>query len=334
MESAMIRFAFTLIFSFAAVVCQAQEHLRFMDILLDGDLDSFCSKLIKDKGLVAGTMTDGEQYMNMETKKLMGDFYGIKGCTYYVRKHERLDNVTSVIVEDTLHVLSKADESRLVSLLDRNYGSHEKDSILNSVWYKWKTTSGEVELGVHKEGFKIYYIDNAEEDVNKQLWEEFNRKRERQTIKEICGIPFGSSYEKAEEVLENKFGEKSFLSDMTKIYYRNENYAGIFFDNIIFLFQSDGYKSYMNGCIFILEATSLRQAKEKQEMLYKKLSYKYDMKEGEDDNGNKFYYGGRSPVPFDGFGFSIEIIKFENQPDVPYAARLIYGRYNYVKEEF
>ena len=44
-----------------------------MDIPLDGNLDSFCSKLIKDKGLVAGTMTDGEQYMSMETKKLSGD---------------------------------------------------------------------------------------------------------------------------------------------------------------------------------------------------------------------------------------------------------------------
>ena len=43
------------------------------------------------------------------------------------------------------------------------------------------------------------------------------------------------------------------------------------FDSIIFLFQSDGYKSYMNGCVFILEATSLRQAKEKQEMLYRTL---------------------------------------------------------------
>ena len=330
----MMKFAFTLIFSLAAVVSQAQEHLRFMDIPLDGNLDSFCNRLIREKGLVAETMTDGEQYKSMETKKLSGDFYGIKGCTYYVRRHERLNNVSSVIIVDTLFALGKADESKLISLLDKNYGDHEKDSTRYSVWYIWKTASGDVELAVHKEGFKMFYTDSIEHDIRIQILEEEKREWERQTVKEICGIPFGSSYDKAEEVLENKYGKKSFLSDKTKIYYMNENYAGITFDNIIFLFQSDGYKSYMNGCVFILEANSLRQAKEKQEMLYKTLRNKYEMEEDVDDNGNKFYFGGHSPVPFDGFGFSIEIIKYKNRPNTPYAARLMYGRYNYVKEEF
>lgn len=320
--------------SFAALICQAQEHLRFMDVAIDGKIENFCSHLIKTKGFAPCNMTDDEQYMNMETRKLSGEFYGIKGCTFYVRKHDRLDNVSSVIVEDTLFTLSKADETRLISILDKNYGSHETDSTRYSVWRMWKTTSGDVELDVYKEGFKVFYTDYAENEVRKQISEEFDREWERQTIREICGIPFGSSYEKAEEVLENKYGEKSFLSDKTKIYYMNENYAGIMFDRIIFLFQSDGYKSYMNGCVFIIEATSLRQAKEKQEMLYRTLRYKYDMKEGEDDNGNKYYYGGHSPAPFDGFGFSIEIIKYENTSSIPYAARLMYGRYNYVKEEF
>ena len=330
----MIRFAFFFIFGLISIICQAQEHLRFMDIPLDGNLDSFCSKLIKDKGLVAGTMTDGEQYMSMETKKLSGDFYGIKGCTFFIRKHERLNNVSSVVVEDTLLALGKADELRLISLLDKNYGNHEKDSTRYSVWYIWKTINGEIELDVHKDGFNIFYIDYSEKDIRKQLSEEREREWERQTIKEICGIPFGSSYEKTEKVLENKYGEKSFMSDKTNICYQNKTYAGIQFDYIYFLFQSDGYKSYLNGCVFALEATSLRQAKEKQEMLYRKLSIKYDMKEGVDDNGNKYYLGGHSPIPLDGFGFSIEIIKYENRPSIPYAARLMYGRYNYVKEEF
>lgn len=330
----MIRFTFTLIFSLAAFVCQAQEHLRFMDIPIDGNLDNFCGKLIQDKGLVAGTMTDGEQYMSMETKKLSGVFYGIKDCTFFVRRHERLNNVSSVIVEDTLQALSKADEARLISLLDKNYGNHKIDSTRYSIWYTWETTGGDVELGVRKEGFRMFYIDYSENDIRKQISEERKQELERQTVKEICGIPFGSSYEKAEEVLENKYGKKSYLSDKTKIYYRGEHYAGILFDKIIFMFQSDGYRSYMNGCAFILEATSLSQAKEKQEMLYKTLRYKYDMEEGEDDNGNKYYYGGYSPVPLDGFGFSIEIIKYNNRPNIPYAARLMYGRYNYVKEEF
>lgn len=329
----MRKYAFFIVFCLVSI-CQAQEHLRFMDVPLDGAIDDFCSRLIKEKGLVKEIMTEGEQYMNMETKKLSGEFYGIKGCTFYFRKHDRLDNISSVIVEDTLFTLSKADVNRLISLFDKSYGIHETDSTIYSVWYTWKTISGDVELGVYKEGFRMLYTDYAEINVRKQISEELEAERDRQTIKEICGIPFGSSYEKAEQVLENKYGTSSFLSDKTKIYYQNETYAGILFDNIIFLFQSDGYKSYLNGCVFILEATSLSEAKEKRDMLYRKLRLKYDMKEGVDDNGNKFYFGGHSPIPFDGIGFIIEILKYDNRSRIPYAARLMYGRYNYVKEEF
>ena len=93
----MRRYVLIIVVSLTAIICQAQEHLRFMEIPLDGSLDNFCSQLIKEKGLVAGIMTDGEQYRNMETKKLSGEFYGIKGCTFYVRKHDRLNNTSSVI---------------------------------------------------------------------------------------------------------------------------------------------------------------------------------------------------------------------------------------------
>ncbi|MBP5747564.1 MAG: hypothetical protein J6W63_04265 [Treponema sp.] len=107
----MKRFIFTLSIGLASLVCHAQEHLRFMEIPLEESLDSFCSQL-KEKGLVADIMTDGEQYRDMETKKFSGEFYGIKGCTFYVRKHDRLDIVSSVIVEDTLFTLSKVSSTK------------------------------------------------------------------------------------------------------------------------------------------------------------------------------------------------------------------------------
>lgn len=305
-----------------------------MDIPLDGSLDSFYDKLVSTKGLIAAKMTDGEQYSRMETKKLTGDYYGVKNCTFYVRKHERLNAVSSVIVEDTLSTLGEDAAKRIISLHDKKYGDHKKDSTRWSVWYTWKTESGEVELGLHDKGFKAFYTDTTELAVRKTISEEFARERERQTVREICGIPFGSSYEKTAEVLENKYGTSSFLSDKTRIIYDNKNYAGISFDKIMFLFQSDGYKSYLNGCVFILEATSLSDAKDKRERLYKKLSWKYDMKDGVDDDGIKYYYGGNSPVSYWDFGFSIDIIKYDNRSSIPYAARLMYGRYNYVKEEF
>lgn len=83
----MRRFALTLVVFLVAVTCNAQEHLRFMDIPLDCSLDVFCNKLITGKGLVVSKMSDGEQYSNMETKKLVGAFYGIGNCSFYVSSH-------------------------------------------------------------------------------------------------------------------------------------------------------------------------------------------------------------------------------------------------------
>lgn len=330
----MRRFAFTFVVYLVAVICDAQEHLNFMDIPLDCSIDTYCSKLIANKGLVAVKMSEGEQYSNMQTKKLIGDFYGIKNCTFYVRKHDRLDNVSSVIVEDTLAALSEGDAKRIINLYDKKYGKHKKDSTSWSVWYLWKTKSGEIEFDLRENGFKAFYTDTTEIAVKKAISEEYKKERERQTVREICGIPFGSSYEKTEEILDNKYGKPSVYSDKTTIIYDNKSYAGIYFDKIMFLFQSDGYKSFLNGCVFILEATSLSQAKDKRDLLYEELRWKYDMKEDVDKNGNKFYYGGHSPVPYDGLGFCIDIIKYDNRTSIPYAARLMYGRYNYVKEEF
>ncbi len=331
----MKRITLSIIVSLVVVMCQAQEHLCFMDIPLDCSLETFCEKLVKEKNLIVSEMTEKEQYMSWlaETKKLTGDYYGIKNCIFFVRKHDRLDNVSSVMVEDTLSALSEIDAKRFISLHDEKYGKHEVDSG-QSMWYNWKTANGDVALGLLEDGFRIYYIDYSENHIRKVIGEELNNKIERQTVKEICGIPFGTSYEQAKEILENKYGSPSVFSDKTTISYPNQTYAGISFDDIIFLFQSDGYKSYMNGCVFILDASSLSMAKEKQNLLYRELRLKYDMRESVDENGNIIYIGGYSPIPYDGFGFSIDILKYKDRSSIPYAARLMYGRYNYVKEEF
>lgn len=330
----MRRLELTIVICLLVNICQAQDHLSFMDIPLNCPLTEYCDKLVSTKGLISVQMTDGERYYNTETKKLIGDFYGVKNCSFYVRQHERLNYASSVIVNDTLTILNEVDKNRIISIHDKQYGKHEKDSSDYYYWYTWKTVNGEVEFGIsYKKGFNVYYTDTTELAVRKAMREEFEMNRERQTVREICGIPFGSSYEKAEEILDNKYGSSSYLSDKNTIVYLNKSYGGILFDSIMFLFQSDGYKSYMNGCVFILEATSLSDAKEKRDRLYRNLSLKYEIVEGVDDNGNKYYYGGRSPVPF-GIGFSIDIIIYDNKSRNSYAARLMYGRYNYVKEEF
>ena len=166
------------------------------------------------------------------------------------------------------------------------------------------------------------------------FWKEYQERIERITVKEICNVPFGCSYEKAETILENKYGSSKF-SDRTQIVYYDKTYAGITFYKICFLFQSDGVKSYMNGCIFVLESKTILEARDNQEKLRSKLSYKYKMSEGKDKNNEIYYFGGLPPKNCkDGLlmpGFMIDIIKNNSSG---YITRLYYGRYNYINEEF
>ena len=103
-------------------------------------------------------------------------------------------------------------------------------------------------------------LDSTKVNNDSTSWNEFQERMNRITVSEICNVPFGCSYEKAESILRNKYGDSSSESDRTKIIYRNKVYAGISFDMIYFLFQSDGVNSYMNGCIFIIETKSLKAA--------------------------------------------------------------------------
>ena len=93
----------------------------------------------------------------------------------------------------------------------------------------------------------------------------------------------------------------------------------------------------MNECVFILDAYTAKEAKEKRDRLYKRLSDKYYMYEEIDKNGFKYYIGGVSPVNENNAAFIIDIVKLDKdlaKKFHPYAARLNYGMYNYVKEEF
>ena len=159
---------------------------------------------------------------------------------------------------------------------------------------------------------------------------------ETQRIKEICGVHFGASYEKAKEILENKYGraEYDFSHSKQIISFSSKRYAGILFDNIHFLFQNDGERTFMNGCCFILNAKNIEEVKAKRKMLHDILSQKYQLEEHKDENGFLYYIGGISPIDFAN-GLLIDVVKYEKGISwYPYSARLLYGPYNYVTEEF
>ena len=162
----MRKIALTFIVCLVTIVGQAQEYLRFMDIPIEGSFDEFYGKLIKEKGLLASEMTEGEEYMNMKTKKLKGDYYGTKNCTFYVRKHDRLNSVSSVIVVDTLGALSGTDAQKFIAIHDAKFGSHKVDSARYSIWYTWETEKGEVEVGLNNSGFRIFYTDHSEKEIH------------------------------------------------------------------------------------------------------------------------------------------------------------------------
>ena len=344
----MKRLLLLLIVCLTTFICHAQEHLSFMGIPIDGKLEEYTSKLINEKGFVSAPKEDGEEYMNMTSLKLIGTFEGISNCKVFTRKHYLLNNVSSVIVELNERNSNNRTIKKLIDKYDKIYGKHIFDNSFIDT-YEWNVPMGKISINTYKDivAANIIFSDYTEiavmptkEEIKKSS-EEFRKQfyntlKDNETIKEICGIQFGTSYEKCREMLENKYGYPDFHTDITSISYKNKTYAGITFDNIHFLFQSDGINSYFNGCVFIMDANSLNEAKKKQKLLYDKLSEKYFIFSDSDENGNKLYYGGISPVD-DNIGFIIDIIKYDSNLSrtfVPYGARLAYGRYNYVKEEF
>lgn len=336
----------TIVVGLATVICQAQKHLQFMDIPIEGSVEQFANKLANEKGFVIEPQNDyADDNFNMETKMLSGNFEMFNDCMVVVRRIEGASETSSVIVFiDSLKCLN-GEFDEFTNLYDKKYGKH------TGFWGsdKWESDGGRIVAGNREGIFYVVFMDKPEINIRDVFSEKIIKRtqdsivsyimdiKEKQTVKEICGVPFGSSYEKTREMLENKYGYPEYYPDRTVITYKNKTYAGYVFDSIHFLFQSDGVHSYLNGCVFIKDAKSLSEAKKNQETLFKELSKKYVVRDGTDSNGNKFYYGGYSPTPDDGFGFSIEILKYDRDLAriyTPYAARLMYGRYNYVKEEF
>lgn len=173
---------------------------------------------------------------------------------------------------------------------------------------------------------------------------------EKNIVKSVCGVEFGSSKEMVKSILQNKYGspQQSYREDI--ISYENIRYAGYNFNTIHFQFQSDGYKTYLSGVYFILNTKTKEQTLEMMDRLYDTLSEKYVLEESEDDGTGKapYFKGGISPLWNENINmftamleyraFVCSIIEYEQElVDIygyKYAVRLAYGPYEYVKEEF
>ena len=327
----------------SAVYSVAQEHMSFLGVSIEGSIDDFANKLVTEKGFTIAEVNDyRNQNFTMETKKLIGSFEGFDNCNVYVRlMKDSLTEVSSVLVRIDTLAYKKESFDKLISRYDESLGEH---SDWNGI--EWHFREGEIAMGFEDGYFCIAFLNREEEMIRTRKALEVSKEnlmkalmessKQNQTVKEICGIPFGTSIEEAKTMLENKYGYPEYSSDKMVVTYKHKSYAGIRFDTIHFLFESDGVHSFMNGCVFILNAETLREAKKKRDMLYEKLNEKYYMLSDKDENGNTFYVGGYAPIG-DGCAFVINILKYEKELARlynPYAARLMYGTYKYVKEEF
>lgn len=195
-------------------------------------------------------------------------------------------------------------------------------------------------------------IQRSVDSINANLhriWDHFNESARSIQTKSICGVEFGCSKEEAMRILNNKYGSPMYNpSNENVVSYEKQKYAGVDFDNIHFLFQSDGRNSYFNACIFVISAKSLSKAKQLQKFLAEKMEEKYRLTWIDEDTDEPQFYGGVSPLWNESYNIEDTLTKFyafrsdimEYDKDLvkkigySHSVRLIYGPYQYVEEEF
>lgn len=202
---------------------------------------------------------------------------------------------------------------------------------------------------IHEKRRKEYLSATMEQKaLMDSIYQPVADKIAKEQVKTIGGIPFGISHSKAEVMLRNKFGIPNSDPSTTTLFFRDIKYAGHDFASVYFMFQSDGINSYLNGCVFITNASSLSDAIKKEKYIADDVLSKYTLFESKDSDGYPIHSGGISPLwdghwaslDFDeyGNGLHTDIIKYDSDwaktYGYPYAVRIIYGPYNYVKEEF
>ena len=160
-------------------------------------------------------------------------------------------------------------------------------------------------------------------------------------ITEICNVPFGSTYEDAKRILTDKYGDYDYLnSTKDDMIFENKKYAAVDFDTMHFMFQSDGERSYFNAAILCINCKSKVEAIRTKQRMHEILSKRYSGFTNMDGNDDYLSVGGISPVSSEqnfGFGVRIDIKDYGHPGKVlgfPYGVRIIYGPYNYVKEDF
>ena len=163
---------------------------------------------------------------------------------------------------------------------------------------------------------------------------------EDNTVKKVCGVSFGDTYDNIRTTLYEIFGRPVEITE-SSIHYKNLSFGEEQFDDVSFIFQQEGNqkKNYLNQVVFIKAAKSREDATQVSSILHKRLSCSFWSIIVVDD---ELIVGGLPPIPFlktkkntnprtiaeMGFGFELNTIS-PKDPENPYLVRLMYGPYNY-----
>lgn len=153
-------------------------------------------------------------------------------------------------------------------------------------------------------------------------------------VRDVCHVPFGASYSDAKDILNNQFGSNCKCSNDC-IAYINTTYEGIKYDDVNFLFQSNGERSFLCRAVFGKDCKSLQEAVALKRILDGKLSTRYRLYKIFDEDGIYLSVGGISPVTGDGnFAIRVDIIEYSQHiqdAGIKCAVRVTFGPFDYIK---
>lgn len=170
----MRRFLLAVVFSCACILAQAQEHLFFIGIPIQGTIANFI-ELLKDKGFKRASSP--YSFDGMTVKSVRGTFWKFPDCIISVRAFDNTDNVSSVYIHPKSNYLLK---DELIDSYDAKYGNHQEYQSYadaQNVAYIWNTPNGQITIygrAIYGQSFNILYQDYTEVKVNNKIEELFN----------------------------------------------------------------------------------------------------------------------------------------------------------------
>lgn len=172
-----------------------------------------------------------------------------------------------------------------------------------------------------------------EKDTLRNMNDVVDRLVRENLVRDVCHVPFGSSYGDTKDILNGLLGN-TYKSSNDCIAYINKTYDGILYNDINFLFQSNGERSFLCRAVFGKDCKSMQEAVNLKKILDEKLSKRYRLYKILDENGIYLSVGGISPVTGDGnFAITVDIIEYSQQiqdTGIKYAVRVTYGPFDYI----